>query len=203
MILQTFSSHHAACFSTAHVTRLILSSLHSHSTMFLCSLLMLYTFPHAAKSPRTADATLLVLNTFFIGTTGVTFLIMKTFSSHHTPCCPTADATLLVLHTFSTRTVDVTFLILQTFCSHHTPSPPITDAALLILSLSPHTAQLCDRLLQKRPSVYCTFSFHITDVTFQILQSFSSHQTHCDSMGDVALPILHNLQIILQMHPSQ
>ena len=39
LILHPFSSHHAACFSTAHVTLLILQSLYSHCTMFLCSFL--------------------------------------------------------------------------------------------------------------------------------------------------------------------
>ena len=77
-------------------------------SLFFCyrrSLLLLYTFlPHAAKSSsRTADSTLLVLNTFSIGATGVTFLIMKTFSSHHTPCRPAADVTLLILYTLSTH----------------------------------------------------------------------------------------------------
>ena len=66
-----------------------------------------------------------------------------------------ADPTLLVLHTLSTRTADVTFLILQ---SVHTPSPPITDVVILILSLSHHTAQLSDCILQMRPSMYCTLS---------------------------------------------
>ena len=57
-------------------------------------------FSSAAKSsPRTPDETLLVLNTFFIGTTGVAILIMKTFSSHHTPCRPAAAVTLLILYT--------------------------------------------------------------------------------------------------------
>ena len=54
-------------------------------------------------SPRTADATLLVLNTFSIGTTGITFLIMKTFSSHHTPSPPITDVTPLILYTLSTH----------------------------------------------------------------------------------------------------
>ena len=61
-------------------------------------------YPHAAKSsPHTADASLLVLNTSFIGTTGVTFLIMKTLSSHHTLSPPITDVTLLTLYTLSTH----------------------------------------------------------------------------------------------------
>ena len=59
--------------------------------------------PQTAQPPhRSADATLLVLNTFSIGTTGVTFLIMKIFSSHHTPCHPAAVVTFLILYTLST-----------------------------------------------------------------------------------------------------
>ena len=54
-------------------------------------------------SARTADVTLLVLNTLFIGTTGVAFLIMKTISSHHIPCYPAAAVTHLILYTLSSH----------------------------------------------------------------------------------------------------
>ena len=60
--------------------------------------------PQTAQPPhRTADATLLVLNIFSVGTTVVAFLIMKTFSSHHTPRHPAVVVTLLILYTLSTH----------------------------------------------------------------------------------------------------
>ena len=124
--------------------------------------------PHTGKpSPRTSDATLLVLHTFSIRTTDVTLLILQIFSSNCTPCLPTenvafwclplsphiaqlyphtsqpsphtADVTILVLHTFSSCTADVTFLILPTFSSSQTPSLPTTYVAVLTLyTLSSH-----------------------------------------------------------------
>ena len=165
--------------------------------------------PQTTQPPhRTADATLLVLNTFSIGTTGVTFLIMKTFSSHHTPCHPAAVVTLLILYTLSTHCTAFSL-----YCRCEPPGTAhfiysycrcdIPDTADFLLT--PHTLSFyyrCSPSDTVTLSSHCTAfrsytadailrvlhtsSFHTTDVTFQMLQSFSLHQTHCDSMGVVA-----------------
>ena len=149
LILQTFFSQHAPCLSTTDVNFFL-----SLSFYYRCSLLMLYTFPDAAKpissycicDPPRTEHTLSWYYKCGIPYNEDFLFRPQTLSSccscnppdtlfpytaQPSPC--TVDATLLVLHTFSTRTTDMTFLILQTFCSHHTPSPPITDVALLIL----------------------------------------------------------------------
>ena len=123
--------------------------------------------PHTGQpSPRTSDATLLVLHNFSIRTTDVTLLILQIFSSNCTPCLPienvafwclslsphiaqlyphtsqpshAADLTILVLHTFSSCIADVTLMILPTFSSNQTPSPPTAYVAILTLhTLSSH-----------------------------------------------------------------
>ena len=99
LILQNFSSHHATCFyCTCNPSDTVKSLLTLHNVVIFPSY-VLYFSSAAKSSPRTPDETLLVLNTFFIGTTGVAILIMKTFSSHHTPCRPAAAVTLLTLYT--------------------------------------------------------------------------------------------------------
>ena len=147
LLLQTFSSQHAPCLSTTDVPFFL-----SLSFYYRCSSLMLYTFLMLQKPPRTADATFLVLNTLSIGTTSVAFLIMKTFSSHHTSCRPAAAVTQLILYTLSSHCTAFSlycrcdppgtahFLyshcrcdILDTTDFLLTPSPPVTDVALLIL----------------------------------------------------------------------
>ena len=83
----------------------------------------------------------------------MTFLILQTFSSHHTHCLLNADVALLmlytlsshctafclqmrpfhILHTFSHCTADVTFLIMQTFFSCHTLVASTDDIVFLIV----------------------------------------------------------------------
>ena len=186
---------------TPYVTDFLLSP-HTLSFYYGCSLLILHTFSHTAQpSLHTADATLLVLNTFSTRTPDVTFLILQTFSSHHTPCLSatdvpffivctlsshlaqpsprTSDATLLVLHTFFICTADVTLLILQIFSSNSTPCVPPENVASWCCSLSSHTAQPYPHTRQ--PSlrtadatllVLHTSSPGTADVTFLILQTF-------------------------------
>ena len=84
---------------TPHTTDFLLSS-HTLSFYYICSLLILYTFSHTAQpSLHTADATLLVLNTFSTRTLDVTFLILQTVSSHHTPCLSATDVPFYSLYT--------------------------------------------------------------------------------------------------------
>ena len=100
--LHTLSSYcrcmrHLFC-CTCNPSDTVKSLLTLHNVLRFPSYALYYSSA-AKSSPCTPDATLLVLNTSFIGTTGVAFLIMKTFSSHHTPCHPAAAVTLLILCT--------------------------------------------------------------------------------------------------------
>ena len=131
--------------------------------------------------------TLLVLHTFSIHTTDVTFpfnadflLTPHTLSSycrcspsdtvHHSPHTEllsdcTEDATLHVPHTFFPHTTNATFLTLQIFSSYQTSSDSMTDVALLIWhTLSSH-CQTADATLL----VVHTFSTRTADVKFQIM----------------------------------
>ena len=173
LILQTFFSQHAPYLFTTDVP--FFPSLFFY---YRCSLLMLYTFLMLQKpSPCTADATLLVLNTISIGTAGVAFLIMKTFSSHHAPCHPAAAVTHLIPYTLSSHCTD--------FSLYCRCNPPGTEHFLYLYCkcdildtadflLTPHTLSCYYRcstsdtvhslitlhklflILQFRPSWYCT-----------------------------------------------
>ena len=109
------------------------------------------------------------LYNFSLHTADVTFLILQTFSSHHTHCPPNADLALLMLYTFSSHctafclhmrlshiphtfshcTADVTILLMQTFSSHHTLSAPTAAIVFLIVyTLSTHGTAF---------SLYCRF----------------------------------------------
>ena len=96
LILQSFSSHHAACLSTIDVPFF-------HSTP---------SFHLAQPSPHTIDTTLLVRKTFSPRTVNVKFFIMQTFSSHHKPCPSTeVDSHFDVVH--SLLTLQNLLLVLQ------------------------------------------------------------------------------------------
>ena len=87
--LQTSFSRHTPCFSTTNVP-FFLPCFSTTDVPFICCTLSWF-----------CKNLLLVLQMrpswywtqFSIGTTGVAFLIMKTFSSHHTPCHPAAAVT--------------------------------------------------------------------------------------------------------------
>ena len=127
----------------------------------------------------------------------MTFLMLQTFSLHHTPCPPTAYVSVLMLCTFSShctalclyyrcdspgdafffaRTADVKFLILQTFSSNYRPCPPTADVALLMLytlSSSHFTTfslyNRCDTPHTAQPSL------NTEDATVLVLHNFSLH----------------------------
>ena len=84
-------------------------------------------------------------------------------------------------------------LILKTFSSHQTPSPPTADVAVLILhTLSSHCTTCC---LYCRCDPLCTahFSPCTANVTYLIMQIFSSHHAPCPPTANVALLILYTL----------
>ena len=88
---------------------------------------------------------------------------------------------LLVMNTFSQGIADVTFLILQTFFSNHTPYLPTANEALILYILHCTTFSLYCRC-NSPGAAY--FSRHTADVTFLILQTLYSNQTHsCSRCG--------------------
>ena len=107
LVLHTFS------IRTTDVTSLILEIFSSNCTpclpienvAFWClsrSPHIAQLYPHTSQpSPRTADATILVLCTFSSCTADVRFLILPTFSSNQTPCPPTAYVAVLTLYILS------------------------------------------------------------------------------------------------------
>ena len=90
----TLFSVYCSCH-TPHTADFLLSP-HTLSFYYRCSFLILYTFSHTEQpSLHTADATLLVQNTFSTRTRDLTFLILQTFASHHTPCLSATDVPFL------------------------------------------------------------------------------------------------------------
>ena len=238
---QPSSCNAAATFLVPH----FLASYHrsdlADTTEFLLTLDTLWFYcrcspSHPIHSLLTLHNLLLVLQiwhtrycTLSLCTVDVTFLILQTFFSHHTPCLPTAgmtfwycklspcilqssprtaDATCLVLHTFSTCTADVTLLILQTSSLYHTPVFLLhmyhSDTVEFLLTL--HNLLL---VMQQRPSWYHTFlaSYHRSDLadTTEFLLTLDTLWFCCRcSPSDIehSLITLHNHLLILEMQPS-
>ena len=136
---------------------------------FLCCTLFLML---QKPSSRTADATLLLLNTLSIGNTSVAFLIMKTFSSDHTPCRPAAAVTHLILYTLSSY---CTAFSLYCRCD-----PPGTAHFL-------YSNCRCD--------ILDTAGFLLTPHTISYYRCSPSDTVH-------SLITLHKLFLILQIRPS-
>ena len=118
LIMQTFSSDDTPYLATGDKAFLILYTLSLHCT----------TFSSYCRRARLGTAH------FSSATADVTFLILWTFSSQHTPRPPTADVTFLILYTLSPRiaqpsprSVVATFLVLHTF------SPSSAGMTFLIL----------------------------------------------------------------------
>ena len=144
---------------------------------------------------------LVLLHTFSPRTAIVTFLVLQTFSSNHTPCFPTADVALC------DPSATAHFLSWYSRCD-------ILDTADYLLT--PHTLLLQMYTLDTvhLPSHCTTFSSncrydplgasHVSpctsDVTFLILQSFSSHHAPCLSTIDV--PFFHSTPSLYLAEPS-
>ena len=129
-------------------------------------------------------ATLLVLNTFSIGTTSVTFLITQTFSSHHTPSFPTADVTLLILYTVSSHCT--TFSL---FCRFD----PSGRAHFLYSHCRCEIPDNVDFLLQPHTlSSYsrCSFSDTVYLLLTLYCTTFSSHRTNFSWYRTLSLCVL-------------
>ena len=129
---------------------------------------MLYTFP-----PPTAD---------------VTFLILQTFSSHHTPCPITVDVAILVLHTFSSHYTTFssycrcdhpgTAQFLSSYCRCDSPF----IAGFLI---TPHTLSHTLYCRCNPSDRCCTLSPHTAQ--------------HSACNADATLLVLHSSLLVLQM----
>ena len=115
----------------------------------------------------------------------------------------------MVLHNFSTSTPDVTFPILWTFSSHKTPCLFTTDVPFLYCTLPPHTAQTSPCTADATLLVLHNYSLHTADVTFLIMETFSSaphtQSSHCRCSPSDSVHSLytwHNLLLVLQILPS-
>ena len=114
---------------------------------YRCSLLILYTFSHTEQPYlHTANATLLVLNTFSTRTPDVTFLILQIFSSHHTPCLSATDVPFYSLYTF--------FSSCTAFFSYLRCDPPGTAHFFHSLSRC-HIADTADFFLRQHTLSSC------------------------------------------------
>ena len=153
---------------------------------------------------------LLVLNTFSQGIADVTFLILQTFFSNHTPCLPTANEALILytLHctTFSlycrcnSPGMHTSLVILQMLYSNQTPSYSRCGHSDIVHLLS-HCTKSFSYCRCDPPGIahflysYCrchTFCTPTADVTFLIVQTFSSHNTPCLSTTNQSSDILQH-----------
>ena len=155
------------------------------------------------------------LHTFSLSTPDVTFLILQNFSSHKTPSPPTADVAVLILHTLSSHSTK-----LSSYCRCDYPGSAhflssycrcdILDTADFLLTLHtlssycrcsssdtahshPQTAQPSSPTADATLLVLHTFYPGTVNVTFLILQTFSSHHTPFPPTEGVALLTLYTL----------